>query len=111
MKISIQHIAVLYFVLLPSLFIFGQSDPLLRIEIETKSDDATYKIEPCGEQGLILFYETTIKEDNYKFWVFVLHNKFMQETWKKDVPVYKNMSYTKNVLRGNYMYLLFHDAD
>jgi len=111
MKISIKHIAVLYLVLLPSLFIFGQSDPLLRIEIETKSDDATYKIEPCGEQGLILFYETTIKEDNYKFWVFVAYNKFMQETWKKDVPVYKNMSYRKNVLRGKYMYLLFHDAD
>ncbi len=68
--------------------VFAQSDPFLRVEIETKSDDAAFKLIPCGKQGLVFFYETTVKEDNYKFWVFVLYNKFMQENWKKDIPVF-----------------------
>ena len=58
-----------------------------------------------------MFYETTITQDDYQFWVFVSYNKFMQESWKKDVPVFENMSYRKKALRGDFLYLLFHDID
>jgi hypothetical protein len=91
--------------------IFGQSDPPLRIEIEAKSDEAVYRVATCGENGLIFFYETTVIQDNYKFWVFVSYSKFMQETWKKDVPVYQNMTYRRKVLVGENLYLFFHDTE
>jgi len=90
---------------------YGQGDPLLRIEIDAKSDDATYKIANCGDLGFMMFYQTTITQDNYKFWVCVFHNKFMQEVWKKDIPVYDNMKYRRKVLKGDFLYMLFHDVD
>ncbi|RLD55949.1 MAG: hypothetical protein DRJ05_12090, partial [Bacteroidetes bacterium] len=91
--------------------VFAQSDPFLRVEIETKSDDAAFKMVPCGEQGLVFFYETTIQEDNYKFWVFVLYNEFMQEILKKDIPVFDNLSYKLHTQNGNFLYLYFHDSE
>jgi hypothetical protein len=115
MKVEIR-IALNIFLIINLAFAFsglvsGQSDPLLRIELETKSDEATYKIAACGQSGFIMFYETTIVQDNYKFWIFILHNKFMQEVWKKDVPVYENMTYRRKTLQGDYLYLFFHDID
>ncbi|MCD4665955.1 MAG: hypothetical protein K8R68_11850, partial [Bacteroidales bacterium] len=73
--------------------------------------EASYKIVTCGEKGVVMFYETTIKENDYKFWVFVLYNKYMQESWKKDIPVYENMNYHKHVFRNNCLYLFFHNID
>ncbi len=89
----------------------GQSDPPLRVEIETKTDDANYRVTTCGDNGLILYYETTVAEDNYKFWVFVAYNKFMQEAWKKDVPVYANMTYRRKIVNGDNLFLFFHDTE
>ena len=90
---------------------FGQNDPPLRIEIESKSDEANYRVATCSENGLILFYETTVLQDNYKFWTFISYNKFMQEIWKKDVPVYENMSFRRKTLKGENLYLFFHDTE
>ena len=112
MKLNSGHTLILFiYLLLFSVLSQGQSDPLLRIEINVKSDAATYKLISCGEDGFIMFYETTITQDDYQFWVFVSYNKFMQESWKKDVPIFENMSYRKKALRGEYLYLLFHDID
>lgn len=110
MKIYLSYILILYFLLL-SVLLKGQDDPLLRIEIDVKSDAATYKLISCGENGFVMFYETTITQDDYRFWVFVSYSKFMQESWKKDVPVFENMSYRKKAIKGDYLYLLFHDID
>ena len=62
--------------------VFAQSDPFLRIEFETKSDDATYKIIPCEKDGLIMFYRTVLQENDYNFWIFINYDNFLQETWK-----------------------------
>ncbi|MBN2174222.1 MAG: hypothetical protein JW731_08830 [Bacteroidales bacterium] len=105
-------ILLLFLFLVPFTFnLYAQGDPLLRLEIETKSDAATYKVESCGEAGLALFYETTLKQDVYKFWVFVLYNKFMQETWKKDVPIFDNMTYRKDLVKDNFLFVLFYNSD
>ena len=110
MKKNSIYILFIYFLLF-AIAVRGQNDPLLRVEINVKSDAATYKLIACGEDGFIMFYETTITQDDYQFWVFVSYSKFMQESWKKDVPIFENMSYRKKALRGNFLYLLFHDID
>ncbi|MCF8379545.1 MAG: hypothetical protein K9H49_08220 [Bacteroidales bacterium] len=91
--------------------VFSQEDPLLRVELEVKSDDAKYNVLSCGENGAMLFYKTNITEDNYSFWIFVLYNKFMQESWKKDIPVYDNMHYVAQSIQDNYIYLFFFDKE
>jgi len=78
---------------------YAQNDPFLRIEIETKSDEANYRVVPCDDDGIMLFYKTTLREDNYDFWVFVMYNKFMQEAWKKDIPVLNNMQSSMIILQ------------
>ena len=35
----------------------------------------------------------------------------MQEIWKKDIPVYENMKYRRKMLKGDFLYILFHDID
>jgi hypothetical protein len=110
MKIQFNFV-IFYLLFFTPIFIFGQDDPLLRIEIESKSDEANYKVTTCGENGFIVFYETTVVQDNYKFWSFVSYNKFMQETWKKDVPVYQNMTFRRKILKGENLYLFFHDTE
>lgn len=91
--------------------LWGQGDPLLRVEIETKSDEANYRVIPCNEAGTVLFYKTTVSEDSYNFWVYIFYNKMLQETWKQDIPLFDNMSYTDHVLVGNYLYCFYHDQE
>jgi hypothetical protein len=111
MKLNSGYILLFCYLLILPFLLSGQNDPLLRIEIDVKSDAATYKLIACGEDGFIMFYETTITQDDYQFWVFISYNKFMHESWKKDVPIFENMSYRKKTLKGEYLYLLFHDID
>ncbi|MEZ5083295.1 MAG: hypothetical protein R2750_07585 [Bacteroidales bacterium] len=91
--------------------IFCQADPPLRIEIDTKSDEANYKVLPCGQNGALMFYQTTLTEDSYNFWVFVLQNKFLQESWKIDVPIYENMKFANHLLKDGFIYLFYFDPD
>ncbi len=90
---------------------FTQSDPFLRIEIETDSDDATYKILPCDKSGLILFYKTTLEENDYAFWIYIKYDKFLQEKWKMDIPLFKNMQYKDYLIKGDYVYAFFHNYE
>lgn len=91
--------------------LFSQADPPLRIEIDTKSDEANYQVLPCGQDGALMFYQTTLTEDDYNFWIFVLHNKFLQEAWKIDVPIYENMKFANYLLKDNFIYLFYFDTE
>ncbi len=106
-----RYLTIIFLLVFYSCVVQAQNDPLLRIEIDSKSDDANYKLASCKDKGLLLFYETTIEQDAYKFWVFVFYNKFLQESWKKDVPVYQNMNFQMKALHGDDMYVLFYIPD
>jgi hypothetical protein len=102
------------FIFIISLFpivLKGQGDPLLRIELEAESDAASYKVVPVGEMGVLLFYQTNITEDDYKFWIFVLYDKLMHERWRKEVPVSKDMLYSRSEFNHESVYLLVYDAE
>jgi len=101
-------IVILFF---PLLKLAGQGDPLLRVEIEAKSDEAGFRIVPCDKSGTMMFYKTTVKEDDYMFWIYVFYDKMLQETWKQDIPLFDNMNYVGHVLVGNELYCLYHDSE
>lgn len=106
----LSHI-FLVFILLFNFSGFAQSDPFLRIEIETQSDEATYKILPCDNNGLVMFYQTNLQENDYNFWIFINYDKFLQESWKVDIPLYNNMHYKDYQIKGDYLYAFFHDSE
>ena len=89
----------------------GQDDPLIRIEIPTKSSEAKFRIVPADNQGLLFFYQTTLKEDNYKFWVFQLYDRYLQDKWKTDIPLFSNMIFADRTVKDGYLYCFFHDAE
>lgn len=101
----------LYFFLFTNIISFSQSDPFLRIEIDTKSDEATYKILPCEKNGLIMFYRTTMQENDYDFWVFINYDNYLQEAWKMDVPLFENMRYKNYIIKDDYVYAFFHNSE
>ncbi len=112
MKSSIYKYFLFTFVVLLTFgTLSSQNDPALRIEINVKSDDAKYRVIPCGETGAALCYKTTVSEENYKFWIYVFYNKLFQETWKKNIPVYENMNYADHEIDENYLYCFFHDPE
>ena len=97
--------------LLSTLLLKGQGDPLLRIELEAESDAASYKVIPVGEKGVLLFYQTNITQEEYKFWIFVLYDKLMHERWRKEIPVYSDMLYSRSEANAESVFLLVYDVE
>jgi hypothetical protein len=89
----------------------GQIDPLLRIEIETKTDNAQYRVIPCNQNGALLFYPTTIEEDDYQFWSAMFYDKFLLESWKKSIPLFRNMRFRDYIVENERIYLFFYISD
>jgi hypothetical protein len=87
---------------------FCQNDPLLRIEIDSKTDNAQYTVIPCSGEGVLLLYPTTIVEDDYQFWIAVFYDRFLQESWKKNIPLFKNMKFRDYVYDNRSLYLFFY---
>lgn len=106
-----QLTAALSLLFFHSIWVYGQTDNPLRIEIDAKTDDAAYKVVTCDNQGFVLFYETTRTQDDYKFWDFVCYNVFMQEVWRKDIPLNKNVKFSTSRFDGTSLYLLFHNDE
>jgi len=111
LKKNLFRISIILFLGILALNLKGQGDPLIRVEIETRSDEARFRVVSCGEPGAMLFYRTTVSEDMYTFWVFILYNKMLNESWKQDVPLFDNMHYADHLLVGNSLYCFFYDKD
>jgi len=72
----------------------AQLDRPLRIEIEVPSDEATYKIIPVQDQGMLLFYETALSSGkDSTLWMLVCYDKYLQERWRREVPLEKELVY------------------
>ncbi|MCD4735508.1 MAG: hypothetical protein K8R53_05660 [Bacteroidales bacterium] len=89
----------------------AQYDPPVRIEIDVKSDKAGYKILPCGGSGFYVFYETTVFEEEKKYWAFVLYDRFLNEKQKIDIPFLPKMEFKADHFIFPNQYLLFCDQD
>jgi len=107
MKLSV----LMVFLISYSGIVRSQIDPPLRIEIEAKTDDAAYHVVTCGNLGLVMFYETTRTQDEYKFWDFVFYNVFMQEVWHKDIPLSKNVKFKSKHFENDAIYLLYYTPE
>lgn len=111
MNSILRNILFSLIIILPFNSLFTQDDPLVRLEIEIKSDEASYRVVACGESGVLLFYESAVQEEQYQFWVFTLFNKLLKENWRKEIPVIKQVNYQGHILSGNYLNVLFYASD
>jgi hypothetical protein len=111
MKIT-AHILIL--VLSLSLVMTGmaqQKNPV-RLELNAKMTEDSYQLIPCGEEGVVIFYEEDEVQDNgKKYWHFALFDTSLQESWMMVAELQKGMSFYEEALIGNMLYLFFADVE
>jgi hypothetical protein len=86
---------------------FPEDQPL-RIEINCKTDNETYRVIPCGKSGVILFFKSveTVEETNVK-WYFSLYDENLRRVWVKSLPVNLAMEFKSVAFRKDTLALLF----
>ena len=94
----------LFFLLLPFLSI--SQDKPLRVEIEAKYNSDSYVIIPFGENGVILFFQSTesIDKTNHK-WYFTLYDTDFKEVWTKEQAVNKGFRFMFFDYSEQYLYI------
>jgi len=104
-------------VLIPLLTLAQQHNPAdfydkpLRIEVAAQSDKETYRIIPCGEKGMILFYQSVeAANENSTRWYFFYYDKNLQQVWLKSAPVYSSLDFKTSILTSDTVNLFF-EAD
>jgi hypothetical protein len=81
---------------------------LLRVEINAKSDDETYRLIPCGEKGVILFYKSLeiVEQDKVK-WYFSFYDKDLQLLWTKSIGLANALEFKKYSFDPDILSLFF----
>lgn len=93
------------------IFTYSQSGKVLRVEINTRLDYEIFKLIPCGESGLLLFYESTEQDyEDSKNWYFTFYDPNLKEKWTKVVPIVNNLKYKKFVREGNSVFMYFQNT-
>lgn len=88
------------------------SDPALnkplRIEIPAASDKETYRIIPCGHDGMLLFYKSVeAGGENRVKWYFTFYDKNLQQVWTKPVPLGAGMEFNDSFSGNDTISLFF----
>ena len=84
----------------------------LRIEFPASSDKETYRVIPCSDQGMLIFYRgiETVGEDKVK-WHFMFYDKNMQQSWSKSVPLNTGVDYVNYFSGADTLSLFFQSAE
>jgi hypothetical protein len=69
-------------------------DNPLRIEIPARSVNETYRIIPCGTNGLIMFFRSLeVAGESRTKWYFTCYDTNLQQLWVKSVPLINEHDY------------------
>lgn len=86
----------------------GIVDKPLRVEISAQSDGETYRIIPCGQTGMILFYKSIeADEENTIKWYFLFYDIHLQQIWVKGVPIINYLEFTNSFFANDTLSFLF----
>ena len=116
MKSSNIHIKLIV-VWLVSAILFSpdvQSQKLQPVRIEVPGDlnADVYQIEPVGEKGVMVFYETNETDDKgNRLWYFALLDTKLQQKWLKSVPLDTKLSYISSTKSNQKVYFLFKNRE
>ena len=111
MKIAIK-ISILLIFLVFARYGFTQQKTPLRLELNARLTEDSYELITCGEHGLIIFFEEDeALENGKKNWHFALFDQRLQEAWMSANELQKGMSFYKEALVGDLLYLFFIDVE
>ncbi len=86
----------------------SQSLDAVRIEVPTDIDAEAFKVEPIGEDGMLVFYASNeIDNENRRNWYFGLFNTTLKQQWLKFVPLTDNIEFITSRHINNEVFFLF----
>ncbi len=84
------------------------TDHPLRIEIPVRSANETYRVIPCGKNGLIMFFRSLEIEDGARTnWYFTLYDTNFRQIWVKSVPLLNDQIFQAHQNGKDTLVLLF----
>ncbi len=86
----------------------GDMDKPLRVEIQARSVNETYRVIPCGTNGLILFFRSQeITSDARTNWYFTCYDTNFQQKWVKSVLLFSDQDFRFKEIGQDTLVLLF----
>lgn len=98
---------VLIILLLVGLTTYSQTG-LVRLEFEAAINSDIYHLIPLGNQGFLVFFETSEEADeNNKKWFFTFYDPGFKEVWKANIPILLNADYEDYISTDSLVYIAF----
>ncbi|NCC71959.1 MAG: hypothetical protein EOM06_01060 [Sphingobacteriia bacterium] len=78
----------------------------VRIEIESNAE--VFQLIPCGETGVLVFYETISQPDpQNNTWFFIFYNNRLEPVWSREIPVITNALYQGRFIQDENIFIAF----
>ena len=111
MKITSNILFPIFFLCLVMTGLAQNKTPV-RLELNARLTEDSYQIIPCGEEGVVIFYEEDEVQDNgNKYWHFALFDTGLQESWMMTAELQRGMAFYEEALIGEMLYLFFADVE
>ena len=103
-------LSILYFISI-AVTLWAQSSNPLRLEIPAPAGSDPFNYVTAGKYGVCIFYPTVSEtgKDSVS-WSFMMVDEQLKESWHKQVPLSKDVTYLKSLSTKDAIYLLFHDT-
>ena len=94
-------------------FVSAQRSNPVRVELNANLDMEDYNLVPCGEKGILVFFESETKGSTLdtRIWHFALYNKELQQQWLADTALIDGAKFRGHVSDERHSYLFFLDSD
>jgi hypothetical protein len=113
MKTFFRNIIILFIGTGLSIHAQAQQDNPVRMELNANLDMEDYNLVPCGENGLVVFFESEEKRNSLdtRLWHFAYYDKHLQQQWLADTILIDGVKFLGSTSDDHYTYLLFIDSD
>ncbi|MFO7614282.1 MAG: hypothetical protein R6W71_06545 [Bacteroidales bacterium] len=87
----------------------GQAQPeVIRVEWDAALNSDIYKLVPCGDKGVMVFYETKdFAGEESKNWFFRFLDRNLEELWQTLIPVINGAEFQQYIYSDSLVYLVF----
>ncbi len=110
-KMKYFHVIALLFLLLPFSEGFAQYNKPLRLEVEVKSGEEPFRLVTCGENGLVLFAQTTkVEKKENVLWTFNFVDKNLKNKGQVLYPVPRSYDFYDYEVSESRLFMIFNSS-
>lgn len=113
MKTFFRNIIILFIGTGLSIHVQAQQENPVRMELNANLAMEDYNLVPCGENGLLVFFESEKKGNSLdtRVWHFAYYDKHLQQQWLADTSLIDGAKFLGSASDDHHTYLLFIDTD